>query len=108
MPSTSKNSKLSEAALLAESGKWEDPYHAGAEHSVAASPEEEQEIADAAGLQMISIRLPVSMVEELKLRAKSAGVKYQPYIRQLLMQHLKNPTLEERVEKLEMAAVLRR
>ena len=108
MPGRSKHSKFSEAALLAESEMWEDPCHVSAEHNVEASKDEEQEIEKATGLQMISIRLPGNMVEQLKRRAKDAGVKYQPYVRQLLMEQLNKPTLEKRVEVLEMAEAQRR
>ncbi len=38
-----------------------------------------------AGLQMISLRLPLKTVEKLKFLAEKEGIKYQPYIRKHLM-----------------------
>jgi len=40
------------------------------------------------GLQMISIRLPAAVIEQLKIKASSQGIGYQPYIRQLLTNHV--------------------
>ncbi len=39
------------------------------------------EIQDAAGLQMISIRLPKSVIEDFKVIAQIEGVGYQPLMR---------------------------
>ena len=41
-------------------------------------------VDDAAGLQMISIRLQKSLLEELKLIAQLNGLGYQPLIKQIL------------------------
>jgi hypothetical protein len=43
------------------------------------------EIQDAAGLQMISIRLPKSVIEDFKVIAQIEGVGYQPLMRIALM-----------------------
>ncbi len=36
---------------------------------------------------MISIRLPLAVVEKLKTMAKKEGIGYQPYTRQVLIHH---------------------
>ena len=49
-----------------------------------ASPETESAVADALGLQMISIRLPKKLIEGLKFLATVHGVGYQPLMRDAL------------------------
>ena len=46
-----------------------------------ASAETSQAINDALGLQMISIRLPKSVIEDFKVIAQIEGVGYQPLMR---------------------------
>lgn len=101
MPRSNKEDRAAEQALLQESEEWETGGRA--ENSVAASSEEEAAIDAALGLQMISLRLPPAVVEEFKRRAAAQGLKYQPYIRQVLIDHLKRPSVEERLTKLEKA-----
>lgn len=50
-----------------------------------ASAETTQAINDALGLQMISIRLPKSVIEDFKVIAQIEGVGYQPLMRTALM-----------------------
>jgi hypothetical protein len=50
-----------------------------------APPEMELELDDALGLQMISIRLPKKLIEDLKLIAKKEGLGYQPLMRRVLL-----------------------
>lgn len=50
-----------------------------------ASPETTQAINDALGLQMISIRLPKSVIEDFKVIAQIEGVGYQPLMRTALV-----------------------
>lgn len=45
------------------------------------------EIQEAAGLQMISIRLPKSVIEDFKVIAQIEGVGYQPLMRIALMRY---------------------
>jgi predicted DNA binding CopG/RHH family protein len=40
-------------------------------------------------LQLISIRLPKNLVEQLKQQASRQGIGYQPFIRQILMNQVK-------------------
>lgn len=49
------------------------------------SDERTAEIQEAAGLQMISIRLPKSVIEDFKVIAQIEGVGYQPLMRIALM-----------------------
>lgn len=51
------------------------------------SPERERAVDEALGLQPITIRLQKELVEELKVLAKSNGIGYQPYVRQVLTCH---------------------
>ena len=52
-----------------------------------ASAETTQAINDALGLQMISIRLPKSVIEDFKVLAQIEGVGYQPLMRTALMRY---------------------
>lgn len=48
------------------------------------TPEQYQAIDDAVGLQMISIRLPKSLIEDYKFLGEVNGIKYQILMRQIL------------------------
>ena len=48
------------------------------------TPDQEQSIDDAVGLQMISIRLPKSLIEDFKFLGAANGIKYQTLMRQIL------------------------
>ena len=52
-----------------------------------ASAEITQAINDALGLQMISIRLPKSVIEDFKVLAQIEGVGYQPLMRTALVRY---------------------
>jgi len=53
------------------------------------SPEREKALEEKVGLQIISIRLQKSLIDDLKALAREDGLGYQPYIRQLLTQHVR-------------------
>jgi len=55
------------------------------EHARPVSVEHQVAVDDALGLQMISIRLPKSLIEDLKLIANQQGLGYQPLIRRVLL-----------------------
>lgn len=55
-----------------------------AAHAKRAPKELQQQVDDALGLQMISIRLNKDLIEELKTIAKIHGVGYQPLMRDAL------------------------
>lgn len=56
------------------------------EHAVQAdlSKQDTDAINEAAGLQMISIRLPISLIDEFKFISSHHGVRYQTLMRQVL------------------------
>ncbi len=97
-----------EQELLAETHDWEAGKRGS--HSIAASNQDETALDDAMELQMISIRLPQSVVENLKAMAKKEGIGYQPYTRQLLIHHTQGDgetgklhDLEKRLKSVEKA-----
>jgi uncharacterized protein (DUF4415 family) len=49
----------------------------------------EKAVDEGLGLLMISIRIQKDIIDELKLLAREMGIGYQPYIRQLLVQHVR-------------------
>ncbi len=55
------------------------------EHAAPAPESLDKEIDDALGLQMISIRLPKRLIEDLKLIASKENLGYQPLIRRVLL-----------------------
>ncbi|MCG9026738.1 BrnA antitoxin family protein [Laribacter hongkongensis] len=55
------------------------------DHAIPASPEVSTQIDDALELQAISIRLPKSLIEDLKALAHLNGTRYQPLIREVLI-----------------------
>lgn len=58
-----------------------------AEHAVRASKQHSLAVDDSLGLQMISIRLPKKLIEDLKLLADLEGLGYQPLIRRQLLRY---------------------
>lgn len=56
-----------------------------AEHAKPVSKEHQAAVDDALELQMISIRLPKSLISDLKLIAEKEGLGYQPLMRRVLM-----------------------
>lgn len=55
-----------------------------------ASPEREKALDDKLELQIISIRLQKSLIDDLRDFAGEDGLGYQPYIRHVLTQHVRN------------------
>jgi predicted DNA binding CopG/RHH family protein len=69
--------------------KWETrELGASEEHVRKLSHEDEKNIDDALNLQLVSIRLQKSLIEEFKNLAKSEGIGYQPFIRQVLTNYI--------------------
>ena len=72
------------------SDKWENrelglsPKHVGV-----VSAEEELEIDDVLGLQLVSVRLQKALIKDLKELATKEGLGYQPYLRQILTKHVR-------------------
>ena len=52
-----------------------------------ASAEMERAVQDALGLQLISIRLPKSVIEDFKVIAQIEGIGYQPLMREALVRY---------------------
>ena len=63
---------------------WESRELGADEDFVASVDHDDALIEEAVGLQMISIRLQKSLLEELKLIANINGLGYQPLIKQAL------------------------
>jgi predicted DNA binding CopG/RHH family protein len=59
-----------------------------------ASTEHEKSLDDKMDLQIISIRLQKSLIDDLKELAGEDGLGYQPYIRQLLTHHVRNEKIK--------------
>ena len=96
--------------LLAAANKWETGKRGS--RSILATHEEEATFDDSMELQMISIRLPATVVAKLKVMANKEGIGHQPYTRQLLIHHTlgdddsgKLHELEERLRLVEKAVL---
>lgn len=69
--------------------KWEDRELGASEEFVrVVSSERQKAIEKGLGLQMISIRFQKTVIDELKVLAREAGIGYQPYIRRLVTEHV--------------------
>ncbi|CRD54372.1 hypothetical protein [Stenotrophomonas indicatrix] len=65
--------------------RWESgEFGLSEQHALAAPASVERDIDDALALQMISIRLPKQLLNDLKLIAPKEGLGYQPLIRRVL------------------------
>ena len=58
------------------------------------SPEREKALDEKLALQIISIRLQKNLIDDRKELAGEDGLGYQPYIRQLLTQHVRNEKIK--------------
>lgn len=71
--------------ILEDADKWDNREYGADERYVKVAPvEEEEELDRAIGMKAISIRLPVKLIDSLKLIAEVEGVGYQPLIRDVL------------------------
>jgi len=64
-----------------------------------ATSEQEKKLDEALGLHTISIRLQKNLIDNLKNLAEKDGIGYQPYIRQLLMRHVRQIQEEKKERK---------
>jgi predicted DNA binding CopG/RHH family protein len=69
---------------------------ASEEHVRKASPDREKALDERLGLQTISIRLQKRLIDNLKKLAEDDGLGYQPYVRQILMRHVRQIEHERR------------
>lgn len=73
-----------------ESDPWESRELGADEKFVRVSSKETEDRIDAGlDLHMVSMRLPKDAVLELKSLAREQGLGYQPFVRQILMNYLK-------------------
>lgn len=75
-----KTEKIVSSAEAWESGE----LGRSVEHAVVAPAGTAQQIEDALGMQMISIRLPKDLIEEFKMIAQFHSLGYQPLMRDAL------------------------
>lgn len=72
------------------SERWDNRELGASEEFVRkSSPEREKKLDDSLELQTISIRLQKLLIENLRGLAEEDGIGYQPYIRQILMRHVR-------------------
>lgn len=79
-----------------DSELWENGDLGASEEFVKkVSDEKEKSVDDKLGLQVISIRLQKELITTLKEIAKTEGLGYQPYIRQILTKHVNSKAREK-------------
>jgi len=84
------NIKPTNPDYLHDADKWDSrELGADAAHAKPTTVAEEQEMDDAMGLQVISVRLSKQLIAQLKLLASEKGLGYQPYLRMVLMEHVR-------------------
>lgn len=69
---------------------------ASEKHVRKASGDREKALDERLGLQTISIRLQKQLIDNLKKLAEEDGIGYQPYLRQVLMRHVRQVDHERR------------
>ncbi len=90
MANTAKKKKQA-FEFVDDSDRWESGELGTDENSVRVSDQgTEARVDEGLGLQMISMRLPKDAVEQFKVLAKEQGLGYQPFIRQILMNYLRD------------------
>lgn len=73
------------AAILKDAEKWDErEFGASIEHAKLASDELSASVDEQLSLQAISIRLPRSLIKDLKEIASRYDIGYQPMVRDLL------------------------
>lgn len=66
--------------------KWENgDYGRSDEHVAVVSEEEALQLDSDLAMKLVSIRLPIPLIEALKAIAEHHGIAYQPMVRDLLM-----------------------
>jgi predicted DNA binding CopG/RHH family protein len=77
------------AADIEDGGIWEKNSKAKIISRRVLKVEEQERLEEKAGLEMISLRLPVDTIKKFKTMAEKEGIKYQPFMRRVLMQYAK-------------------
>jgi plasmid stability protein len=82
---------MTDDKFVKDSEDWDSgKFGTSLEHAKLASPEVAGAVYEKLGLQMISVRLQQSLIEDLKFIAKAHGVGYQPLIRDILTRFAKS------------------
>lgn len=84
--------------------KWEDGRLGRSAEDAAVAQGSKQEVDEALGLQLISIRLQKQLVGDLKKIAEYHGIGYQPMIRDLLNRFARSEVqqiIKQRLNELE-------
>ncbi len=72
----------------ADNELWENKQlGASAKHAKPISREEDKNLDDSMGLQLLTIRLQKELIEQFKELAKIEGIGYQPLMRQVLTRY---------------------
>lgn len=88
----------------ARSDPWDDRRLGADERYVGVSPPSENALVDKAlGLQMISIRLPIRLIEQLKVIAQHSGIGYQPLMRDVLSRFARGELIQVLRQQTEIA-----
>ncbi len=77
-------------ADIEDGGIWEKDSKAKILSRRVVTVEEQDRLEEKGGLEMISLRLPVETIRKFKAMAEKEGIKYQPFMRRVLMQYAKN------------------
>ena len=82
---------MTKEQLKTNADKWESgELGRSIEHVGVVSATNELEMDEALGLQLVSVRLQKSLIKDLKELARSEGLGYQPYLRQILTKHVRS------------------
>jgi hypothetical protein len=85
-----RNTQPTNPEYLHDVEDWESgKLGADAAHAKPTSAEDEREMDEAMGLQVVSVRLPKQLIAQLKLLAGDKRLGYQPYLRMVLMDHVR-------------------
>lgn len=84
---TSEESNMNAQSVNdAITAKWESGEYGRSDEHVQVAPEEESIQLDSdLAMKLVSIRLPIPLIEALKVIAEYHGIAYQPMVRDLLM-----------------------
>ena len=86
------------------SDPWDDRRLGHDERFVRVAPASESALVDKAlGLQMISIRLPTKLIEQLKVIAHHNGIGYQPLMRDVLSRFARGELIQVLRQQTEIA-----
>jgi uncharacterized protein (DUF4415 family) len=83
--------KKQQSIRVDDSGRWDNRELGTDERFVRVSSQgTDDRLDEGLGLQMVSMRLPKEAVDKFKGLAREQGLGYQPFIRQILMNYLRD------------------